>query len=316
MHRSGTSFAASVLEKAGVFIGGELMIAGVGNEKGFFENLDFVHFHERVFQANGLSKDGWDLESIDDVAPIFDAEASALIEINEKAVWAWKNPRTTLFINYWKKKIPHAKLVFIFRNPWEVVDSIYRRATDLIFQEKPEHAFYVWDFYNKEIIKSYKRYEKDSIIIDADDFTTNTSGTVDRISNRFGLSLDSSTVENLFDKAMYKKAPRSALVMSAFPELIETLNELRKLSGKELYNVSELQLLLSPKEDTSTHDWMAVAFQAKALDELRTIKSHYEALLYQHTNLSQSFKHIVNEKALMEKSIFWKACLLWRKISS
>ncbi len=51
MHRSGTSLLAAALGAAGVDLARGLMAAADGNnEKGFFENLDFVELHEKILQ--------------------------------------------------------------------------------------------------------------------------------------------------------------------------------------------------------------------------------------------------------------------------
>lgn len=58
MHRSGTSFTASLLQSAGLDIGKRLVEADHGNVKVFFENRDFLEFHERVLRSQGINDVG------------------------------------------------------------------------------------------------------------------------------------------------------------------------------------------------------------------------------------------------------------------
>ena len=48
MHRSGTSLIAGMLAQAGVDLGDRLVPAARDNPLGFFEDADFVAFHERA----------------------------------------------------------------------------------------------------------------------------------------------------------------------------------------------------------------------------------------------------------------------------
>ncbi|MCL2923050.1 MAG: sulfotransferase [Trichodesmium sp. MAG_R04] len=68
--------------------------------------------------------------------------------------WGWKEPRTTLFLDFWSHLLPNAKFILIYRSPWEVVDSLYTWQ-DKIFQTKPELAVKFWLNYNQKIIDFY-----------------------------------------------------------------------------------------------------------------------------------------------------------------
>jgi hypothetical protein len=128
MHRSGTSLTASLLQSTGVDIGQRLMPPAEGNVKGYFENLDFTDFHEDIFASQGISKAGWTVEKQIQVPEQFLERAKFLIQGNSsRKIWGWKDPRTTLFLDYWANLIPEANFLLIYRAPWEVIDSLYRR---------------------------------------------------------------------------------------------------------------------------------------------------------------------------------------------
>src|SRR5215211_7389105 len=100
MGRSGTSLIASIIQKIGVNIGERLVAPGKANPRGFFEDEDFYKFHEGLLLERGHSIL---------VPPDFVFEPTAreiekaqhLIELRrEKAMWGWKDPRTSLFLDF------------------------------------------------------------------------------------------------------------------------------------------------------------------------------------------------------------------------
>ncbi len=55
MHRSGTSLTANWLARSGLFVGDTLLANRVDNPMGHFEDESFLHLHEDILKANGLS---------------------------------------------------------------------------------------------------------------------------------------------------------------------------------------------------------------------------------------------------------------------
>ena len=134
MHRSGTSYVASLLQQAGIDMGEHLLGANDSNPKGHFEDLDFLNFHGNVLQSQGLSSEGWVLQKNIPVPEAYLKEAETLLKKRSlKSFWGWKDPRTTLFLDFWSGVLPKAHFLFIYRLPWEVIDSLYRSG-DPTFQ--------------------------------------------------------------------------------------------------------------------------------------------------------------------------------------
>lgn len=153
MHRSGTSLMASLFQSAGLNIGKNLLKAYKGNSKGHFENLDFFNFHRSVLHSQGINPDGWTLKDKILLNPNQVQEAIGILEKNAiSEFWGWKDPRTTLFLNFWYSLLPQAYFIFIYRHPLEVVDSLYRRNSDPIFNNKPNLAIEMWLHYNQKIV--------------------------------------------------------------------------------------------------------------------------------------------------------------------
>ena len=152
MHRSGSSLTASILRSLGLHIGQRLIEKTEYNTKEYLENLDFYEFHKQVLQSQGLNEDGWTLQEKIDIGENFKEKAKEIIAKNSiSGNWGWKEPRTTLFLDFWSDLLPNAKFILIYRSPWEVVDSLYTQQ-DEIFQAQPELAVKLWLHYNLSLI--------------------------------------------------------------------------------------------------------------------------------------------------------------------
>jgi hypothetical protein len=129
MHRSGTSYVASIVQAGGVVLGERLFGATFANLRGHFEDTDFSGFQERLLAAHGAARSGWTLQNHVAIEHRFENEALALIDARSHlALWGWKDPRNALFLDFWLRLLPDACFVFIYRKPWEVVDSLFRRG--------------------------------------------------------------------------------------------------------------------------------------------------------------------------------------------
>ncbi|MDV3000254.1 MAG: hypothetical protein N5P05_001860 [Chroococcopsis gigantea SAG 12.99] len=234
MHRSGTSLTASLLQSAGVNIGEELMSADQGNLKGYFENMDFVGFHEKILIEQGIAKEGWTLDKKVSVPEHFIPQAKDLIENNQsRPAWGWKDPRTTLFLDFWAQLLPSAKFIFIHRSPWEVIDSLYRRGSlgDEIFVDSPEFAIELWASYNRIILDFYQSHQDRCLLFNLDTISPRPEFLLQSIKNKFGLDL--TKFDNLYDESLITRSiswHRIALIKQHFPEVFRLNAELNEKS--------------------------------------------------------------------------------------
>lgn len=230
MHRSGTSLAASILQSAGVHIGRRLMEATEFNAKGYFENPDFFEFHLDVFRSLGVNIDGWTLqENLQIDEPLID-RAQKLIEQNAlSSIWGWKEPRTTLFLEFWAKLLPEAKFLLIYRSPWEVADSLYRRG-DEMFQSQPELAIKYWQHYNQKILNFYNQEQHRCLLTNLKTIVQYQTAYIDTINHKFNVNL-SHPAPTAYDPALLRteislNSQRPTLIDHYFPEAIELYQEL------------------------------------------------------------------------------------------
>lgn len=157
MHRSGTSLLANWLHHSGLAMGDLLIKKGPGNEEGHFEDWDFVHFHNDLLHYNGLDYLA-DARLNYEINDYFQKRADYLINFKNEShsCWGWKDPRTSLFLNLWHKKVSNPRYVFVYRPYSEIAESLYRREIDKLRTSKifPLKKL-LFSFQKKEWIKKY-----------------------------------------------------------------------------------------------------------------------------------------------------------------
>ncbi len=141
MHRSGSSLLVKVLQELGVFMGNDFE---ENNESMFFNKIN----NWMLLQAGAA----WDYpENFNYISDDFKALMVEIVQnrlnsfhlknylgssikpINDPSfIWGWKDPRNTFTIDVWKAIFPKAKIVHIYRNPVDVVNSLAKREASKI----------------------------------------------------------------------------------------------------------------------------------------------------------------------------------------
>jgi len=263
MHRSGTSLTTSLLESSGLNIGKRLMGKDPGNIKGHFENLDFVDFHKKVLSSQGISKEGWSLENNIQVQEQYVNKAKLMVK--ENAVlgnWGWKDPRTTLFLNFWADLLPQANFLFVYRSPWEVVDSLYRRG-DEIFYSNPNFALKIWINYNKSILDFYNQFSERCALLDIKNIVKDPIVLSKLVKQKLDVTLDDPKI-NIYDRSLLNgqvsNSHRPKLMEYFFPEAVDLYYELEAKSDIKSYSQLELETSHHPTRfiDWVFQDWLDI----------------------------------------------------------
>src|SRR5262245_12502550 len=139
MHRSGTSFTARALQLLGASLGGPegLMAPGPDNPAGYWENRDIKELNDEVLARLGGAWDlppvlepGWEHdESLD---PLRTRASTVLDDVfgasrSGSGVIAWKDPRLSLLLPFWRTVTPIAATIVVVRDPREVAASLRTR---------------------------------------------------------------------------------------------------------------------------------------------------------------------------------------------
>ena len=209
MHRSGTSLLASWLQQCGLYIGDELVPAGVGNPLGHFEDIKFLEFHDAVLQENDFP-----VLVTNQVIRVSEEQRRLALAITadrrDLPQWGWKDPRTCLFLPFWKEVIPDAKAIFIFRHPIDVINSFRRRALQrqaktgepLFATERGQlwqslrlqiqlviNYLHSWSRHNQEILNFATNHPANSLIVQVEDLHTHSDQIVNHLVNGWGFDL-------------------------------------------------------------------------------------------------------------------------------
>lgn len=173
MHRSGTSLMASYLQHCGISMGQRMVQAGVGNPKGHFEDKDFVEFHKAVLRRNGSYM--YAPKPLLDVDDEHRQKAREMVHQRRAAGsdWGFKDPRGALFLDFWGELLPEARYFFVYRDPYLVIDSLFRRKGDWPLYLMFGWAASAWIRYNNEILAFFKKNPQKCVLVNIGGFNRN-----------------------------------------------------------------------------------------------------------------------------------------------
>ncbi|MEG5034786.1 glycosyltransferase [Microcoleus sp. AT3-D2] len=236
MHRSGTSLTASLFQKVGVDIGKKLVGPADGNVKGHFENVDFVEFHKSVLRSHGIDELGCTFEKTIPVAAEYVEIAKRAIDQNQlpHKHWGWKDPRTALFWDFWLTLLPEANFICVYRSPWEVVDSLYRRGTDVSLLQNPEMAVKMWIHYNQKVLELYERFPHRCLLANVYPIGNTPELFLDRVNENFNVNLGAIPGDNFEESLLVNdivKSHRPSLIEKYFPQALELYELLETKAG-------------------------------------------------------------------------------------
>ncbi|MBE9164832.1 sulfotransferase [Tychonema sp. LEGE 06208] len=315
MHRSGTSLTASILQSAGIHIGRNLLGADQVNIKGHWENIDFYEFHMNILNSQGLSSAGWTLQDNLEIKEEFIDRAKQIIENNAlSSVWGWKEPRTTLFLDFWAKLLPEARFLLIYRSPWEVADSLYRRKDEL-FQSQPELAIKYWQHYNQKILNFYNQEQNRCLLANVKTIIQYQAAYIDTINHKFNVDL-SHPAPTAYDPSMLKtevssNSQQPTVIDYYFPETIELYQELegRAWHPEQTPDFSWQELLKPSLYRTwAFQDWANLRRLEQDNKSLKTLLHAQEPELQEsqsrQTELEQTKAQLKTAENLLEQSQF------------
>ena len=170
MHRSGTSAIARLVRELGADVGSNLLPAATGNVHGHFEEALFIQFHDTLIARlfpNRAPFCEW--------LPLADAEFACTDADRAEAgtIWkthvtfggnAWKDPRTSLFLDLWTGLLPDAKVIVCLRHPYQVHRSLLRRGEPFLHVNYSA-AILGWTVYNQRILRVVSTLPRNRFIV-------------------------------------------------------------------------------------------------------------------------------------------------------
>ena len=304
MHRSGTSLTSSLMESAGINVGERLIGATPANPKGHFENWDFVDFHVDVLHSQELSSEGWVLQKEIPVLQHLRNKAKLIIEKNSTSpLWGWKDPRTTLFLNFWRELLPQAYFIFTYRAPWEVIDSLYRRG-DKIFSDNPAYALEIWTHYNQLIIDFYNQFPDRSILLNIETLIADRNCITQLCRDKFKVELREPT-DDIIDKSLMSTAGsdsyRPLVIKQFFPAAIDTFSTLNDLADIKYYSsVLEGSITDESLRDHIFCDWINSSKLSETTRQLQQAQIEIEQL---HSQFQQLESQLQQSEARLSNSL-------------
>jgi glycosyltransferase involved in cell wall biosynthesis len=211
MHRSGTSLTAGLLAQLGVEMGPRLVPADAANPRGYFEDLDIVEFHQRVFrehvpQGSGGHPDwGWtptDVIQPEDLARWVPTASRVVVQrAATSAVWGFKDPRATLLLDFWDALLPTPVYVGVYREPSRVADSMQRLGAP-VFLKNPGYAWELWTLYNRRLLDFVQRHRNRCVLLNVDALEANLDCLPALLRDQLGLSFGATDLRSHLDPAL------------------------------------------------------------------------------------------------------------------
>jgi hypothetical protein len=180
-HRSGTSATAQLLQRAGLFLGDDLLEALPSNPYGHFEDWEVVTLHNQILTDNEQT---WMVG--EPLLPVVNERRwqrmRQIIERRnaEHRLWGFKDPRVCLFLMLWKYLLPDAKVLIVYRHFSASTHSLGRRHSSDLFErrgnklvhqrffEEPDLALRMWLVHNKALLAFAHAYPEDTLVVSVD----------------------------------------------------------------------------------------------------------------------------------------------------
>ena len=230
---------AMLLAQHGVDMGSRLVPGNRHNRRGYFEDADFVALQRSMMAAataggvRGWPDWGWTEDECFDTTRLasFAPEVRRLLELRSTgaALWGWKDPRSTLLLEFWAELLPEAHFLLIYRYPWNVADSIQRLSAP-VFNEHPAYAWAIWQFYNRRLLAFHQRFRERSLLVSADRLFAEPEQLPRLLQQRWGIRLAPGRRPHTVDQRLFTTRssgdPLIPLAAAIYPDCIDQLTAL------------------------------------------------------------------------------------------
>jgi hypothetical protein len=231
------------LDRCGLFLGYELDPPTPSNKYGLFEDKEIQRFHHEILLDNGLT---WQVtrRPLLVINPDRWGRLREVIERREAehSLWGFKEPRACLFLEVWKRLLPEAKCLIVYRHFADSAYSLERRAASELFAgvrdptihrrfwQEPDLALRIWLSHNEALL-AYAREHPDDVVVVSFGSLRRGFPLMQYLEERWELGLQPGSFSDVFDKtATSNRAGRPVLHDPEVGERLEsTLQRLIEL---------------------------------------------------------------------------------------
>ena len=264
-HRSGTSMVTRMFNSAGLFVGNKLLGSSPSNPYGHFEDEQILRVHDDI-----LAENGWDWMVKDDVSlQISEPNIFRLVHLIRSRnvnhqVWGFKDPRVCLFTDVWRKLVPDAVFVLVFRDFIETTNSFFKRhSRDILmrkgnvdkhlkFWNEPDYAYRMWMIHNQKLIDLLYSGHENVVAMTHNQILKGLSP-INIVNEKFNVGLDKIDIKSTIDLNVLTQnvhnlpKPSSDLMM----KMIKLWNEIQQITNDFECDI-EQKLEASTQKNTHT----------------------------------------------------------------
>jgi hypothetical protein len=203
MHRSGTSMFARYMHESGICMGENFYIDTTANRYGHYEDMDFLNLQRKELSRHFKGED-WLVYSSFSLSDDFVEQAQLLFdqkaERNSGNPWGWKDPRTTLFLDFWQQTAPDTRFIFMVRHPDEVLNSLCRLLKTRWSQKEKSKYLQAYTHYNTALLNfARENRSRNMAFVSFTHLLDNPEKVLEKVNATINTSFDYRLFQQLFD---------------------------------------------------------------------------------------------------------------------
>jgi hypothetical protein len=184
------------------------------NPFGHYEDTEILNFHKQIL-VRQFGHTMW-VPSAATTSEYDKVIARKLLEHRERnAQWGWKEPRTSLFLDFWSQLLPRANYLFVVRHPALVLDSLARRTKSDWYQIWKHNRFLRgWLVYNQACFDFYKQHKNQSILVVLEKVLTAPERFAALLSSRLKMTFSADVFRKQYVESAVKRKPTNRWLSS------------------------------------------------------------------------------------------------------
>lgn len=194
MHRSGTSATTGILNKMGLPLGDNLMPPTKDNPKGYYENMDFYRFNDRILRENKVvwhNTNGLDINEVK-TQTNKDILKSIIKKYENYSVFGVKDPRLCILLPLYEVVCDELGIEIIYVRVNRKKDSIIRSI-----QKRDNFSV---DYINNMIDAYLSNLPETVISVDFDDIIYDTGKIINFLKEKIPFLEKNNEVYDFIDK--------------------------------------------------------------------------------------------------------------------